>query len=239
MHTHTGIVSGTEVILWLVLIGTGYHYKSQLLELERVSDGVKSQPLTGADSVVIPLKWQEWRRELENHPDKEWVEFLVRGIRQGFQIRHNKRSGSLDSSSKNMFNAREHEAVIQDYLEEELRTGRVWRVNPGDGRDRVQCSPFGVIPKKGRQGKWRLIVNLSAPEGRSVNEGIDKELCPVKYMFINNVVQRVLQLGVGAEIAKANISKHIGMYQSTCETGGSWVWNGKERCSWMVPCRSD
>ncbi len=66
-----------------MLIGTGYRYKSQLLELERVSDGVKSEPLTGADSVVTSLKWQEWRRELENHPDKEWVEFLVRGIRQG------------------------------------------------------------------------------------------------------------------------------------------------------------
>ncbi len=138
-----------------------------------------------------------------------------------------------------MFNVREHEAVIQDYLEEELRTERVWRINPGDGRDRVQCSPFGVIPKKGRPGKWRLIVNLSVPEGRSVNEGIDKELCRVKYMSIDNVVQRVLQLGVGAEIAKADISKaYRNVPVHPRETGGSWVWNGKERCLWMVPYRS-
>jgi len=85
-----------------VLIGTGYCYKSQLLELERVSEGVKSELLTEADSVVTPLKWQEWRRELEKHQDKEWGEFLVRGIRQGFWIGHNQGSVSLEGSSKNI-----------------------------------------------------------------------------------------------------------------------------------------
>ncbi len=40
----------------------------------------------------------------------------------------------------------------------------------------IHCSPFGVIPKRGRPGKWRLIVNLSAPKGNSVNDGISKEL---------------------------------------------------------------
>ena len=28
----------------------------------------------------------------------------------------------------------------------------------------VHCSPFGVIPKKGKAGRWRLIVDLSSPD---------------------------------------------------------------------------
>ncbi len=39
--------------------------------------------------------------------------------------------------------------------------------------------PFGVIPKKGKPGKWRLIVNLSAPDGHSVNDSIARELASV------------------------------------------------------------
>ncbi len=38
----------------------------------------------------------------------------------------------------------------------------------------IHCSPFGVIPKRKKPGNFRLILNLSAPEGHSVNDGIDK-----------------------------------------------------------------
>ena len=65
-------------------VDTGY----QLREPERVSRGEKSVALEGADAVVTPLKWQEWSRELKEHPDKEWAEFLVRGICQGFRLGH-------------------------------------------------------------------------------------------------------------------------------------------------------
>ena len=69
----------------------------------------------------------------------------------------------------------------------------------------MQCSPFGVIPKKGKPGKWRLILNLSAPEGHSVNDGIARELCRVKYISVDDVVRKVLQVGPGAWLAKADV----------------------------------
>ena len=43
------------------------------------------------------------------------------------------------------------------------------------------------MPKKNRLDKWRLIVNLSAPEGRSVNDGIDKELASLSYVSVDDV----------------------------------------------------
>ncbi len=48
-------------------------------------------------------------------------------------------------------------------------------------------------------------MNLSAPEGHSVNDGIDRELSSVAYMSVDYVIRRVLRLGEGALIAKADV----------------------------------
>ncbi len=102
-----------------------------------------------------------------------------------------------------MYEITQHKEIISKYLEEEVRKERVWRVE--QDTEGVQCSPFGIIPKKGRPGRWRLIVNLSAPEGHSVNDGIDRELSSVAYMSVDDVIRRVLRLGEGALIAKADV----------------------------------
>ena len=69
----------------------------------------------------------------------------------------------------------------------------------------VHLSRFGVIPKSNQPGKWRLIVDLSHPEGRSVNDGISGELYSLQYMSIEEVVRRLLKLGPGAQMAKMDI----------------------------------
>ncbi len=46
-----------------------------------------------------------------------------------------------------------------------MKQGRLLQVGtPVQARELgIHCSPFGVIPKKNKPGKYRLIVNLSAP----------------------------------------------------------------------------
>ena len=61
-----------------------------------------------------------------------------------------------------------------------------------------------MIPK-GHTGKWRLIVDLSHPRGHSVNDGIPKSLCSLKYVTIDEAIQGILQLGRGALLAKIDI----------------------------------
>ncbi len=187
-------------------VDLGYQYKAQLLELERVSGGRRSGLLKGAEAVITPLVWQQWERELEDHPDKEWVQFLVRGIWQGFRVGHDQSVRELRRCSGNMCSAREQRAVIQEYLDEEVEAGRVWRVRPED-MAKVHCSPFGVIPKKRKPGRWRLIVDLSTPDGGSVNEGVCKEWSSLHYMSVDHVVEQVLKVGRGAELDKADVKK--------------------------------
>ncbi|KAM9329431.1 uncharacterized protein PAF06_002473 [Gastrophryne carolinensis] len=65
-------------------------------------------------------------------------------------------------------------------------------------------SPLGVVPKKER-GKFRLIHHLSFPRGRSVNDGIDRELSSVSYTSFDFALDMVREAGPGALMAKTDI----------------------------------
>ncbi|KAM3928083.1 uncharacterized protein RB166_006211 [Leptodactylus fuscus] len=54
----------------------------------------------------------------------------------------------------------------------------------------LKVSPLGVVPKK-EPNKFRMIHHLSFPEGSSVNEGIDPELCSVVYTSFDAAIEWV------------------------------------------------
>ena len=78
-------------------------------------------------------------------------------------------------------------------------------INPCDAPPSIQTSPFEVIPKSGVPGKLQLIVDLSSPEGKSVNDGIEPELCTLQYLRLYEVVEQVVRAGYGAVLAKMDI----------------------------------
>ncbi len=86
----------------------GYRFTGQLVELERDPKGPKSIVLPGAEVVKTPLVWQEWSHELESHPDREWVEFLVRGIREEFRVGHNQERVVLTEKRGIMYEGSQH-----------------------------------------------------------------------------------------------------------------------------------
>ena len=86
--------------------------------------------------------------------------------------------------------------VVEDYLETEVKLGRV--VGP-------VVSHFGVIPKGHQTGRWRLILDLSHPEGRSVNDGIEPELCSLSYSSVDKAVRLIREKGTGAQLAKLDL----------------------------------
>ncbi len=103
----------------------------------------------------------------------------------------------------------EHPQVVTQYLEEEARLNRIVDIGSAESAKRlkIHCSPFGVIPKKNRPNKWRLISDLSAPENHSVNDGILKELVSLSYMSIDDVVAAVLSMGKGTMLAKMDVKQ--------------------------------
>ena len=150
-----------------------------------------------------PLEWRAWQIALAEHLDQTLAEYLVRGIRDGFRIGFSYGSHSLSSSKGCMQSARDHPEVVREYLAQECMEGRIRGPLPVEEWPDVQVSRFGAIPK-GKSGKWRLIINLSSPEGKSVNDGIDPELCTMAYSPVDDAV---LKAGRGAHLAKVDIKQ--------------------------------
>ena len=69
---------------------------------------------------------------------------------------------SLSPAKKNKPSANQHAEVIDQYLANEVSFGQVLGPFPSTPLPNVHMSSFGVIPKRGKPGKWRLIVDLSS-----------------------------------------------------------------------------
>ena len=95
--------------------------------------------------------------------------------------------------------------VVEDYLAAEVARGNIVGLfSPGALRS-AHFNRVGVIPKKHQTGKWRLITDLSYPEGKSVNDAIDKLACSMKYISVQDVANVALKLGKRALKAKIDI----------------------------------
>ena len=110
----------------------------------------------------------------------------MQGITGGFRIGFNYRRFSCKPAHGNMKSATESADVMEKYLFTEQAAGRVVGALAPENVPFVQISPFGVIPKS-EPGKWRLIVDLSSPEGKSVYDGICKELCSLSNVRVDDI----------------------------------------------------
>ena len=101
-------------------------------------------------------------------------QYLVNGFRSGFAIR----CYGLPVQKQvviNMKSAFDFPNVIDRKLQHQLELGRI--LGPFTERpdiSRYRISPLGVVPKK-LPGDFRVIHNLSYPEGESVNDYIPQE----------------------------------------------------------------
>jgi hypothetical protein len=65
-----------------------------------------------------PLRVDEWSKLLQEHPDQEYVAFLIWGMTFGFRIGFD-RTQKLRPSGRNLKSALEHPAIVSDYLKQE------------------------------------------------------------------------------------------------------------------------
>ena len=153
---------------------------------------------------VSPLHPEEFARELSSHPDQQRVAYVLQGLRHGFKLGFQSPL-QLKPASRNKQSAILHANVTDDYLANEVMLGRVAGPFPSPPLPNLQISSFGVIPKRGQPGKWRLIVDLSSPEGSSVNDGIDPQEFTLQYIRLDAVIHMVARYGPGALMAKFDV----------------------------------
>ena len=158
-----------------------------------------------ARAVNTPLDASNWKKLLVDHPNRPLVNFFISGITEGFRIGFKEQSTPLKSAKQNLSCALQHPDTVENYLTEEIALGRVAGPFQKSSVPQAHVSRFGVIPKHHQPNKWRLIVDLSHPTSGSINAGIPKELCSLKYITVDSAIDQIKCTGRGALLAKIDI----------------------------------
>ena len=184
---------------------SAYAYTSDLLALEACSNPCPPALPDHLCKITTPLKAAAWAKHLAAHPDQIYAQYILRGITYGFRIGFGHGTHLCTRASSNHPSAMEQPAVVSKGLQKEISKGRL--IGPLDPASfpYVQISSLGAIPKKHTVDEWRLILDLSHPKAASVNDGIDRGLCSLSYMKVDDVVQQVLLKGRGSMLAKIDI----------------------------------
>ena len=165
---------------------------------------------------VFPLQLAAFQQELAHHAHRAKVQYVLEGIAHGFSSGFDPSRVALRSSLRNMRSTTDHPDVIDEYFATEIAKSRVAVPFATPPFPSLHCSPFGVIPKKGPPGKWRLILDLSSPTQHSVNDGIPKDPFSLQYISVDDAIKILMVLGPGALMAKFDVAWRARIATSRC-----------------------
>ena len=111
-------------------------------------------------------------------------------------------TGALRPGPDNFPSVCQHHQVVQAHIDAEVAAHRLIGPVPDSLASLCHCSPIGLIPKPHQPGRWRLIVDLSAPRGSSVNDAIASSLAQMHYSSVLDAADLIRELGPGTRMAK-------------------------------------
>ena len=187
------------------LAGT-YCYMPSLRRLQVARPTERGWRVPELERITSPLtpRLAAWRDGLRDHPDAEFARYITMGLQSGFRIGFDG-STALRSARRNMPSVLEHPEVVDQYVGDESVAGRILGPFPRGAIPDLHINRLGVIPKGHTPGKWRLITDLSHPDGHSVNDGIDPQLCSLRYTSVDRVARMAQSIGRGTLLAKLDI----------------------------------
>ena len=152
------------------------------------------------------LNYRVWAGYLREYWD--WQLPLL--IKFGFPLDFN-RDSVVTSHDINQKSATEYPDHVSVYLEEELRHQAILGPFNHPPIAKLHISPFMTRDKPNSENR-RVIIDLSWPQGNSVNAGVpsDKYLGTefvLTYPSVDNITQEVLRLGRGCKIFKVDIRR--------------------------------
>jgi hypothetical protein len=135
--------------------------------------------------------------------------YVLQGASEGFSLDFNSPSpiGPPDLRVKNSQTCLRHAEQVSAIIESEIQLGRI--VGPFQNPPFPNCllHPLHVVQKP--SGGIRLLHNLSAPAGRSLNDGVSAKAATVVYTTVEQAVDHIVRLeltgGGPASLAKVDI----------------------------------
>ena len=186
---------------WMGLVDGRYAHWDDIAGLSVPPAHPRPAPISShpAPSPVDVIRFGTY---LRSHPDQRFVRYVLQGLSEGFRIGA---VGSVEfqSSARNHSSSRENPGVVLSYIQSECSAGCL--LGPLTPSPVVHVSPIGLVPKSDRPDAWRMIVDLSHPQGHSVNDAIPSTLCSPQYPSIDDAVAVVLSLGRHTQLVKIDL----------------------------------
>ena len=157
-------------------------------------------------NVKSQLNPDVWDSLLQGYWDSQ-LPFL---IRFGFPLDFD-RQCTLESHSDNHTSAKNYPQDVQAYLNEEIQYNAILGPFDEPPLDDLHTSPI-MTREKSNSTNRRVIIDLSFPQGRSVNAGSAKDIYlgtpfALKLPTIDHITSRVRKLGRGCMIYKIDIKR--------------------------------
>ncbi|CAG2232425.1 unnamed protein product [Mytilus edulis] len=159
---------------------------------------------------TTPVNVKQLKSELMNHPDKHFVDYLCNGLQYGFDTMV-KYDNIKTMECRNNLSARSQKDTVADLINKELLNGFVYGPFEKLPFDDYRVSPLGVAEGK-YSFKKRLILDLSAPHNDtnvSINDLIDKDLCSMTYVKIDDAIRLITNYGKGTKLCKFDIQNEF------------------------------
>ena len=153
--------------------------------------------------IVTPINVQRFNKLLQHHPNRDQVNYVVSGLRLGFDIGFQGAFTDDNTRPLNLLSARNNVLKVSEAIKKEVLHGHTSGPFIAPPFFHTHCSPVGSAPKS--DGSARLILDLSSPRGDAVNEHIDQEQFSCSYSKFDDAIDIVRTLGWGAWLAKADI----------------------------------
>ena len=158
-----------------------------------------------ADTPVLdisgPLVAGQWESHLASHPDRYFVDAIVRIISRGAKVGYIGPSRFL--KSKNHSSANEAPEILTADVNKQLAAGRLVVMSSPLPEEYI-CSPLGLVPKSNRG--WGRIHDLSFPRNISGNAFIPTDWGALEYTSFDEAVEALLRQGPGAVFLKEDLA---------------------------------
>ena len=98
-------------------------YMGDLAAISACRPKVRLRLAASLREVHTPLRVDSWEHHLRSHPEREFVAWLLAGLREGFWIGFDFEKTSCHRWGRNMQSVAENPNVVDDYLAAECAAG--------------------------------------------------------------------------------------------------------------------
>ncbi len=141
-----------------------------------------------------PVNGSALEQLLIGYPNPKVADMLIEGFSNGFSLKCDN-PPVMTFTPKNLKSIQLNPLAAAEKIKKEVNLGRFsgpWKTSPIPD---LIITPIGLVEKKVK-GTFRLIHHLSWPRhGHSVNSGIDRKYCIVKYNSFDSAIEMIAKKG--------------------------------------------